>query len=256
MKRVTLMGLPIDPIRYEDFVSIMEREIQRGPGRVIQPLNVDTLNQTARDRWLFDWIRGADVVYADGAGITFGVRVMGHKIPQRLTAADLIFDLALAWSDGRHSIYLLGGPPGLSEAAAQALKIRYPGFRVVGTFRGHLNQQEDQEAIADIRAKKPDVLCVGFGTPVQERWIERYRFQLPDVPVFWPVGAMSTYVAGTVPRAPEWMRSYGLEWAFRFGLEPRRLFRRYIIGNPVFAMRLLRERWFGGMATPPTDPMD
>lgn len=245
MKRVKLMGLPIDPIRYEDFVAVMEQEIGRGPGRVIQPLNVDTLNQTARDRWLWNWIRTADVVYADGAGITLGARVLRQPMPPRLTAADLIFDLAKAWSDGRHSMYLLGGPPGLSESAARVLQTRYPGFRVVGTFRGHLDDRGDEEAISDIQQKKPDVLCVGFGTPIQERWIDRYRAKLPDVAVFWPVGAMATYVAGTVPRAPEWMRNHGLEWAFRFGLEPRRLFKRYLIGNPLFMARLLRERWFG-----------
>jgi N-acetylglucosaminyldiphosphoundecaprenol N-acetyl-beta-D-mannosaminyltransferase len=242
MTRVSVLDVPVDIVTRREFAALMERHIALPGTSVVQPLNVDTLNKTRTDRWLRDFIGRADAVYADGEGIVLGARLLGDWLPERLTAADLIWDLAEAWQRGEHSIYLLGGPPGLAEKAGEALNARFPGFRVAGTWRGHLDAAGDREALADIAAKKPDVLAVGFGTPVQERWIAQYWDELQGVPLIWPVGALATYVAGAVPRAPAWMRDHGLEWAFRLYLEPRRMFRRYVVGNPLFLARVLGAR--------------
>lgn len=241
MSRIHLIDLPVDIVTRQDFVALMERWIEAEGTAIIQPLNVDTFNQTRRDPWLADFLRRADVVYADGQGIVWGARALGGWLPERLTAADLAVDLAAAWSDGRYSMYFLGGEPGVAEQAARALEAVHPNVRIAGTWRGHLDDVGDLEALADIAEKRPDVLAIGFGTPVQERWIARYWDRLQGVvPVIWPVGAMTTYIAGTVPRAPEWMREHGLEWAFRFALEPKRLFGRYAVGNPKFGAQIAR----------------
>lgn len=240
------MGIPVDVVTRPGFIGLMEQAVETGRDRgravIVQPLNVDTFNKTRRDRWLRDWFNTVDVVYADGQGIVWGARAHGQDLPERLTAADLIWDMAEAWDGQGPSIYLLGGPEGLSRAAAEALTARHPGLRIAGVWRGHLSADEDLEAIEDIRRVKPDILAVGFGTPYQERWIARYWAQLRDIPCIWPVGAMASYVAGTVPRAPDWMLNSGLEWAFRFGLEPRRLFTRYVVGNPLFIARVAGAR--------------
>jgi N-acetylglucosaminyldiphosphoundecaprenol N-acetyl-beta-D-mannosaminyltransferase len=242
MSRVEILGVPVDVVTRAEFPELMERAIAEPLTAVVQPLNVDTLNKIQRDPWLADFFRAARFVYADGQGVVWGARALGAWLPERLTAADLAFDLAHAWSDGRASLYLLGGEPGVAERAAEVLRTRSPGVRIVGTWRGHLDAAGDAAVLADIAEKRPDVLAVGFGTPVQERWIAKHWCALQCVRAIWPVGAMTTYIAGTVPRAPEWMRDNGLEWAFRFGLEPRRLFRRYIIGNPEFALRIATSR--------------
>jgi N-acetylglucosaminyldiphosphoundecaprenol N-acetyl-beta-D-mannosaminyltransferase len=241
--RTPVLSVPVDALRREDFPTAVEELIRRPGMRVIAPVNVDILNQTTQNPALRSFLQRADAVYADGSGVVLGARLLGGHLPGRLTAADLILDLSARWQHGRLSMYFLGGAPGVAEKAAQVLRARFPGVAIAGTWRGHLRtENEEREALSDIRARRPDLLCVGFGTPIQEDFVERYRRELADVPLVWPVGAMTTYIAGVVPRAPEWMRDNGLEWLYRFTLEPRRLWQRYAVGNPLFVARVLAER--------------
>ena len=243
LRKVDLLGIPIDDLRRDEFAEAMEELVRRPGMAVMAPINVDTMNKTQTDRRLREFLLRADLVYADGAGIVLGAWLQGKLLPGRLTAADLIEDVCERWSDGRHSFYFLGGLPGVAEKAAEVLRSRYPGVRIVGTHRGHLDTEaEERAALADVANKRPDVLCVGFGTPLQERFIERYSVELRNVPVVWPVGAMTTYIAGVVPRAPVLMQETGLEWLFRLSLEPKRMWRRYVIGNPAFVARVVADR--------------
>lgn len=242
LRPVHILGVPVHDLPRERFVDALEEMIRRPGSKVLAPVNVDILNQAAGNGRLRDFLQRAAVVYADGAGVVLGARLSGGVLPGRLTAADLIHDVCDRWRDGRYGLYFLGGPPGVAERAADVLQIRYPGARIVGTWRGHLTPDEEQQALRDIAAKRPDVLCVGFGTPIQEDFIERHAQALADVPLIWPVGAMTTYIAGAVPRAPTWMRDNGLEWLFRLSLEPKRMFRRYIVGNPLFVARVVAGR--------------
>lgn len=241
--RVPLLGLDFDILEEHSFAPAMEALV-RAPGtRLVCPVNVDTLNQCQNNPWLRDVIRSADWVYPDGAGIIMGARLTGQKrLVRRVTAADSIYDLAEAWKDGRHSIYFLGGEPGVAERAAQILQDRWPGFRIVGTHHGFNTPQEEREIFAEINDLAPDVVAVGYGVPLEHELAMRYWDATPNVGVYWMVGALTTYIAGEVPRAPLVMRETGLEWLFRLVLEPRVKFRRYVIGNPTFLARVLRER--------------
>lgn len=241
LRRVEVLGVPVDTLSRGSFCEAVEELIARPAPSVLAPVNVDILNQAVGNGRLRGFLRRADVVYADGAGVVLGARLSGGNLPGRLTAADLIHDLCEAWRDGRHSIYFLGGAPGVAERAADALREAHPGARIAGTWPGHLSPQEELRALADIAHRRPDVLCVGFGTPIQEDFVERHAEALAHVPLIWPVGALTTYIAGAVPRAPAWMGDAGLEWLFRLSLEPRRLFRRYVIGNPLFVARVLAQ---------------
>ncbi|HZS93316.1 MAG TPA: WecB/TagA/CpsF family glycosyltransferase [Chloroflexota bacterium] len=194
------------------------------------------MNVAYADRQYRDILNGADLVYCDGTGVRLGARIAGLTLPERMTGADWIDDLAgLAVRDGL-SLFLLGGVPGSARDAAAVLTHRYPGLTVAGTADGyHL----DSESIAAINAARPDVLLVGMGTPRQERWIAEHRVAI-EVPVVWAVGALFDFVSGRIPRGPAWMTEHGLEWLCRLAAEPGKLWRRYLIGNPHFLWRVLR----------------
>jgi N-acetylglucosaminyldiphosphoundecaprenol N-acetyl-beta-D-mannosaminyltransferase len=156
-----------------------------------------------------------------------------------MTGADWIHDLSrLAIREGLR-LYLLGGVPGVAEEAAAALTIRHPGLQISGTASGY---DAGGATVAAINATAPDVLLVGMGTPTQEKWIARYRSDL-DIPVVWAVGALFDFVTGRIPRGPRWMTDHGLEWLCRLAAEPRKLWRRYLIGNPRFLWRVVRVYW-------------
>jgi N-acetylglucosaminyldiphosphoundecaprenol N-acetyl-beta-D-mannosaminyltransferase len=161
----------------------------------------------------------------------------GLSIPQRMTGADWIHDLCRRAVREGMSLYFLGGAPGSSADAARLLRVRYPGLRVAGTRHGY---SAGTEAVEAINRAEPDILLVGMGTPTQEKWIAEHQDAL-NVPVIWAVGALFDFVNGRIARGPHWMTEHGLEWLCRLATEPGKLWRRYLIGNPLFLWRIVRK---------------
>ncbi|MCP4806586.1 MAG: WecB/TagA/CpsF family glycosyltransferase [Proteobacteria bacterium] len=202
-------------------------------------LNVHVMNTAARDEALSDFLRSADLCYADGAGVVLGARILGHELPERMTGADWIWDLA-AEAEGRWRIAWIGGEPGVSEEAARVLRERHPDLELLAEHGFH----DDNPALCErVNAWKPDLVLVGMGTPVQERWTSIWRGHL-DAPVVWCLGATADFVSGKVDRGPAWLHD-NQEWLARLLTEPGRLWRRYLLGNPLFLARVVRERITG-----------
>jgi N-acetylglucosaminyldiphosphoundecaprenol N-acetyl-beta-D-mannosaminyltransferase len=135
----------------------------------------------------------------------------------------------------------LAGAEGIAERAAAVLQANHPGLRIVGTHHGYLDRAASEFVVADVNRSQPDVLVVGMGTPAQEHWIAEHGAVL-NVKVVWAVGALFDYVAGAQTRSPRWMREHHLEWLGRLLQEPGRLAGRYLIGNPMFCLRVIRQR--------------
>jgi N-acetylglucosaminyldiphosphoundecaprenol N-acetyl-beta-D-mannosaminyltransferase len=131
----------------------------------------------------------------------------------------------------------------VAHGAAQQLKKTYPELDVVGSHHGYFEagSAHDDRVVEDINARRPSILLVGMGTPKQELWVQRNADRL-DVDVLWTVGALFDVVSGKVPRAPGWLADNGLEWIFRLAIEPGRMWRRYLLGNPVFIHRVHQAR--------------
>jgi N-acetylglucosaminyldiphosphoundecaprenol N-acetyl-beta-D-mannosaminyltransferase len=246
MNRTELLGIPVDKVSYESMPEVIEQLIERGGGRIIAPVNIDIMNKAHDNPILADFLRGADVVHSDGAGVVWGAALAGDSVPQRVTSITLLWNLAERWNDGSRSLYFLGGPPGMAEAARDTILARYPNVRIVGCHRGHLSTEAEVEhALQDIERTAPDLLLVGFGSPIQEEFIAEHRERLNAIPAIWPVGALTSHIAGHHPRAPRLLRKFGGEWLWRLMLEPQRMWRRYILGNPLFMSRVLWNRIFG-----------
>jgi N-acetylglucosaminyldiphosphoundecaprenol N-acetyl-beta-D-mannosaminyltransferase len=141
------------------------------------------------------------------------------------------------------TLYFLGGRPGVAESAKRALRGVHPTLKVVGTRHGYFEKSagsaESAAIVAEINRANPDILVVGFGMPVQEQWLNENWPKL-HARVALTGGAAFDYVSGTLRRPPKWMQMVGLEWLGRMLIEPRRLWRRYVVGNPLFALRLMK----------------
>lgn len=240
---VEVLGVPVGVLFRSDLIRQVEHFVTSGGRYRIMYANVHVLNIAYHDAELRRILNEADLVYCDGAGVKWGARILGRPLPERMTGADWIHDLCRACQETGMTLYLLGGEPGVAAEAARVLMARYPGLNVVGTHHGHYDHDgsENDAVIAEINALHPDILLVGFGTPLQEKWIGRH-FQRLQVPVVWAVGALVDFVTGKKPRAPRWMLDHGLEWLYRLCTEPRRLWKRYIVGNPVFIWRVFLQR--------------
>ena len=215
---------------------------ERGRHRVAY-VNAHVLNESFTNPELRRALQASDLVYCDGYGVRLAARLIGLPVPHRMTGADWVWGLAALCEQSGRSLYLLGSDPGSSTEAAAALKRWYPRLDVRGTHHGYfeLGSPHSDRVLEHIAEHQPDILLVGMGTPQQELWADRYAERV-EAGVIWTVGALFDYVAGRTPRAPHWLSDNGFEWIFRLAVEPRRMWRRYLLGNPAFLWRVLEER--------------
>jgi N-acetylglucosaminyldiphosphoundecaprenol N-acetyl-beta-D-mannosaminyltransferase len=213
-----------------------------GRTKRVMYVNAHVLNQSREDPALRSALEEADLVYCDGYGVRLAAKALSADIPHRMTGADWIWDLASLCEERDTSVYLLGCEPGVARQAGQRLRRAHPKLRVVGTHHGYfeIGSGHDERVIEDINRRRPDILLVGMGTPKQEIWAQRTVDRL-ECSVLWNVGALFDYVSGRVPRAPASLSDNGLEWIFRLAIEPQRMWRRYLVGNPVFLSRVMAQ---------------
>jgi N-acetylglucosaminyldiphosphoundecaprenol N-acetyl-beta-D-mannosaminyltransferase len=237
-----IFEIPIDLAEPADLLATISQWASERRTRRVMYVNAHVVNQSRMTPGLGEALRRADLVYCDGYGVRLAARVLGRPIPHRMTGADWIWGLAGLCQASGHPLYLLGSEPPLAREAAARLRHVYPDLDVVGAHHGffELGSAHNERVIEDINAHRPRIVLVGMGTPKQELWVDRYADRL-DGAVVWTVGALFDYVSGRTPRAPRWLADNGLEWIFRLAIEPQRMWRRYLLGNPIFLKRVLSE---------------
>ena len=241
---IDFLGVRVDVLDTEglrDRVLALAR--QEGPYRVMY-VNAACMLIAKDDRGYRDVLNRADLVYADGVGVVLGARLWGHELPGRSTGADFMPGFCQVFARHGIRLFLLGARKGVAAAAAQRLVEQAPGLQVVGTHHGYFRPEEDSAIIRQINQARPHVLLVGMGAPLQELWIDRNSDQL-QVPVLWGVGGLFDFLSGRTRRGPQWLLDHGFEWLCRLLVEPRRLWRRYLIGNARFVAHVLAQRYAG-----------
>jgi N-acetylglucosaminyldiphosphoundecaprenol N-acetyl-beta-D-mannosaminyltransferase len=238
----SIFDIPIDLADPAELLRTMSGWAAARETRRVMYVNAHVVNQSHTTPGLGDALRRADLVYCDGYGVRLAARVLNLPVPHRMTGADWIWGLAALCEMSRHPLYLLGSEPPIAREAAARMRHWYPRLDVVGAHHGFfdLDSPHNERVIEHINAHGPRIVLVGMGTPKQELWVDRYADQL-DGAVVWTVGALFDYVSGRMPRAPRWLADNGLEWIFRLAIEPQRMWRRYLLGNPVFLARVLGE---------------
>ena len=186
---------------------------------------------------LWGYLKNADLVTADGMPIVLLSRLLGRRLPERVTGADMVPAICRRCAEEGLSVYVLGGDRDAVEEAFGKLRVVSGGveeLRVAGIDDSFVKLDEDQPEIVDrINAARPDILFVALGNPKQELWMGRNRAKL-DAGVMIGVGGTFNFIAGRVKRAPKWMQKSGLEWIYRIIQEPGRLWRRYAYGLVKF----------------------
>jgi N-acetylglucosaminyldiphosphoundecaprenol N-acetyl-beta-D-mannosaminyltransferase len=245
VERVDVLGVGVDPLTVEELHAEIERLARGGRRGLVLSVNAHGLNLCYEDPALRAFLNGAEVVFCDGAGVMLAARILGGRIPQRITYADWIWQLADFAAAQGFSLYLLGARPGVAQEAARRLRERYPDLEISGVHHGYFVHSaggvESEAVVEEINASAPDILLVGFGMPLQERWLMENIDRL-DVGVALTGGAVFDYASGRLRRGPRLLTDSGFEWLARLLLEPSRLWRRYLLGNPLFLLRVLRQR--------------
>ena len=239
---IKVLGVKITPITGRGLNEAIGDIIRARKKELVLNVNVHAINQAMKYPWMRDLFNGAAIVFCDGYGVLLGARILGHAIPERITYADWLWDLSAYCEKNGFSYYFLGAKEGVAVKAAEKLKERFPRLHIVGVRNGYFNKtgNENKEVIGEINRVSPDILIIGFGMPDQERWLLEHWEKI-DARVALTGGACFDFISGVMRRAPRWMSQNGLEWLFRLMLEPRRLFMRYMVGNPLFIFRVIKE---------------
>jgi N-acetylglucosaminyldiphosphoundecaprenol N-acetyl-beta-D-mannosaminyltransferase len=184
-------------------------------------------------------LRQADLCVADGVGLLLAARLLGHRLPERVTGSDGVPLIARRAAERGWKLFLLGAAPGVAERAAARLMADNPGLVIAGTYAGSPDPAEEEAIVARVNTSGADVLFVAYGAPQQDLWIARNRDRL-TVAVAMGVGGTFDFIAGVVPRAPRWMRQTGLEWLYRLYRQPWRW--RRMLRLPRFMWAVLTRR--------------
>jgi N-acetylglucosaminyldiphosphoundecaprenol N-acetyl-beta-D-mannosaminyltransferase len=236
LPRFKVLGVRVHAVQFSDVAAQMERWIrERGPSHYIAVTGMHGVTEALHDPALREILNDDQcLVVPDGMPLVWLARWHRHPLRRRCSGTELT-EHFFEHTGPRYRHFFYGGAPGVASLFAEKVRERY-GLQVVGTycppFRP-LTEQEQQQVVDLVRAAEPDVLWVGLSTPKQERWMAEFRGRL-NVPVLVGVGAVFDFMTGRVKRAPRWMREHALEWLYRLLVDPRRLWRRYLVRGSEF----------------------
>lgn len=243
---VSILNVPVHALTTGQLHMRLRTLIESDSHGLVLHVNAHCLNLSYERPWLRGLLSDAEIVFSDGAGVLLAARILGYHLPARITYADWVWQLAEFAEPLGYTFLLLGAKPGIAERASEQLRQRFPNLRISGTHHGYFDKiQESDENEAIIRwvnSSKPNILVLGFGMPLQEKWLFENWNRL-ECNVALTGGAVFDYVSGELNRGPKWMTDNGFEWLARLVIEPHRLWRRYLIGNPLFLWRVLKQRF-------------
>lgn len=251
-KRIQFAGLCIDDVNFQELHAFIEKAIQKRKQVNLLHLNIHGACLAWKYPWLADFYQSAPLVFCDGNGPRWGLKLLGEKIPPKIPITRWVWDLAAFCEQKGFKLFLLGASPEVVKRAAENLQQKHPQLKLAGYHDGYFEKQgPENDKICDmINCAQPDILVIGFGMPVQEKWILDHGKKL-KVPVFLPGGGVLDYAAGRLGKAPQWMLDLHLEWLFRVWQEPQRLLKRYLTEIPYFFTKILGvklKRLFGADA--------
>jgi N-acetylglucosaminyldiphosphoundecaprenol N-acetyl-beta-D-mannosaminyltransferase len=238
--RRQLFGVPVDALTMDQTVDRILELIDAGEQVQHVVLNAAKVVMMSKDPALLDVIRACPVINADGQSVVLASRLLRRPLPERVAGIDLFSELvARAAATGR-SVYFLGARDEVLETMIARFRREFPSLRIAGYRNGYWS--DDNDVIAQVRESQPDLLFLAIPSPRKEFWLGQHLAAL-GVPFAMGVGGSFDVVAGKVKRAPRWVQRVGCEWVYRLVQEPRRMWKRYLVGNSAFTWLTLKELW-------------
>ncbi len=239
-ERIELFGVPVDVVDMNQAVELARDAVADGRPHQHVVLNAAKVVAMHDDPELREIVRGCDFVLADGQPIVWLSQLVGRPLPTRVAGIDLFERIVAAAAADGTSVYLLGARQHVVEKVRDVFLARHPGLRIAGIHDGYWT--DDDEVVAAVRAARPDHLFLAIPSPRKEYWLRDHLDEL-GVPFVMGVGGSFDVIAGEITRAPRWMQRIGMEWSWRLIKEPRRMIKRYAVGNTRFLVLCAREWW-------------
>lgn len=235
-KTIRILGLPVDAITYPQWLDLIGEWIASNRVHHVCTINPEFIMIARRDINFHNILSRADLCVPDGVGLLWAANHLGKPLPERVTGSDGVPKIAERAAQKGWKLYFLGAAPGVADKAADVLRQQYPTLQIVGIYSGSPAPAEEDAIVEKVNASDADILFVAYGAPEQDKWIARNLPRL-QVKMAMGVGGSFDFIAGVIPRAPLWMRRYGIEWLYRLYLQPWRI--RRMLRLPRFVLAVL-----------------
>jgi N-acetylglucosaminyldiphosphoundecaprenol N-acetyl-beta-D-mannosaminyltransferase len=242
MKEIVAFKIRLHPLRRTDFKQIIEKHLETSTKIIIQHgINAASIIEVLQNVPLIEVYNSSDLVNIDGFSMVWGLRFLGFKVPERVACPDLANDLLGMAEENKYSIFLFGTTEANLQLAVLELLKKYPKLIIAGYRNGYYSVADETEIVKMINEVKPDIILMGMPSPKKELFAYKYKSQLCSKYIFG-VGGYFDIISGKFKRAPLWVQRIGMEWFYRFAQEPKRMWRRYLIGNFKFVLWIVIER--------------
>lgn len=242
VNRVKFIQTFIDDLTMDETVELIEKAIQQNEQLHHTVINAAKVVALQKDLELRNSVNSSDIINADGQAIVWGANILGKNIRERVAGIDLMEKLVETSFHKNYKIYLLGAQEDVVSALAKKYEERYGAEIIAGFRNGYFTKEQEKDVMTEIANSGANMLFVAISSPKKENLLYRYKNELRNVNFIMGVGGSFDVIAGKVKRAPVWMQKNGLEWFFRFLQEPKRMWRRYLVGNTKFIALVLKEK--------------
>lgn len=239
--RITILNTVIDVLDTKQTIDLVEKYVQTKTPLHLMGVNADKINEVNNNELMKHIVNRSGIINADGASVILASKYLKKPLPERVAGIDLMQSLVSLSEKKGFSVYLLGAKQAVVEKTAEVLQEKHPQLNLVGFRNGYFKEPDWPSISAEIKEKNPDFVFVGITSPLKEYLIE-YLQNDGHTSVFMGVGGSFDVISGYIHRAPIWMQKANLEWLFRVIQEPRRLFKRYFVGNCVFIKAVFKEK--------------
>ena len=244
-RRIDILNTHVDVLTMEETMTVIEKAIHNGQQLHHVAINAGKIVAMQRDGTLRESVNAADVMNADGQAVVWASKVLGKPLPERVAGIDLMQNLVELAHNKGYKIYLLGAKQEIIEKMNTIYAEKYNDQLVVGYRNGYFNKAEEAQVAQEIANTNANMLFVAITSPKKENFLYAYKEVLKNVNFIMGVGGSFDVISGKTTRAPLWMQNIGIEWFYRFLQEPKRMWKRYLVGNTKFILLVLKARFRG-----------
>jgi N-acetylglucosaminyldiphosphoundecaprenol N-acetyl-beta-D-mannosaminyltransferase len=242
MNEIKAFNIKIHPLHRSEFLSIIEKNLQDKIKTIQNGVNASSITELFKDVNFKNAIINSDLINIDGISVVWALRLLGFKVPERVACPDIVTDLLSLAETKNYRIFLLGARESNLLLTVQNLKNNHRDLIIAGYRDGYFQQEDEPSVVQLINDSKPDILFLGLPSPKKELFAEKYKNELTAKYIFG-IGGLFDILSGNKKRAPKWLQKIGMEWFYRFIQEPKRMWRRYLIGNTEFIWLVLKEKF-------------
>ncbi len=236
---INLFDVPFINTTMSDAINLVDSCILNKQKKKVFYINADCYNKVVKDHSYAGCFDGKTLVFPDGIGVRIACAINQTPLVANLNGTDMFHNLLELASIRKYTLFFLGAEEDVVNKMVKNIKFKYPEVKIKGWHSGFFSKKEESDILNEINEVSPDMLFVALGAPLQELWISQHYSSL-NFNIAFGVGGLFDFFSGYKKRAPAWLRKFGLEWIYRLYLEPKRMWRRYLIGNIIFLFNLFK----------------